>query len=171
VSRVRIARLVDEVLPEIRAVRRAIHSNPELACREHDTAALLRGRLARAGVKVQAPFLGTDVVGFVRGRRKGPNVTLRADIDALPLHEETGLPHASKIPGVMHACGHDGHTAMLLGAALVMARLDDSLRGSVRFVFQPGEEVVAAGRDLVAAGCQPHPGCLTHRGAPAQHPG
>jgi amidohydrolase len=89
---------------------------------------------------------------MVKGKRTGRNVTLRADIDALPLLEKTGLPYASKRKGTMHACGHDGHTAMVLGAALLLNRLRGEISGSVRFVFQPGEEIVAAGKQLVAKG-------------------
>ncbi len=147
-----IRALVGEVLPRVAALRHRLHQTPELALQETETAALVRETLAGLGLRLRPPLLGTDAVALLEGPAGGPNVTLRADIDALPLDEKTGVPHQSARPGRMHACGHDGHTAMLLGAAMVLCRLRERLRGSVRFVFQPGEEVAAAGRDLVARG-------------------
>ena len=143
---------VDRILPDMVKVRHTIHQNPEIALKEFDTAALIRKLLREAGIEVLKPFLETDVVALVKGKRTGKNVTLRADIDALPLLEKTGLPYASKRKGTMHACGHDGHTAMVLGAALLLNRLRGEICGSVRLVFQPGEEIVAAGKQLVAKG-------------------
>ena len=143
---------VDKIIPDMVKVRHTIHQNPEIALKEFDTSALIRKLLKEAGIEVLKPFLETDVVAMVKGKRPGKNVTLRADIDALPLLEKTALPYASKKKGTMHACGHDGHTAMVLGAALLLNRLKDEINGSVRFVFQPGEEIVAAGKNLVAKG-------------------
>jgi amidohydrolase len=148
----RLPELVDQVLPEIAGIRQRLHQHPELALRENRTSALVRDTLETLGLRPRAPLLGTDVIALLEGAQPGPNVTLRADMDALPLQEQTGLPYQSQCAGLMHACGHDGHTAMLLGAAMVLCRLQTELRGSVRFVFQPGEEIVAAGRDLVAKG-------------------
>ena len=147
-----VEKLVDKVLPDIVSIRHTIHQNPELALEEYDTAALIRKTLESTGMRLLEPFLETDVVAILEGKGAGRNVTLRADIDALPLQEKTGLPHQSKRNGLMHACGHDGHTATLIGSALVLSELKDQLGGSVRFVFQPGEEVVAAGKDLVSKG-------------------
>lgn len=144
--------LVAEVLPRVVEVRHRLHRIPEMALQETETAALLREAVTALGLRPREALLGTDVIALLEGPHPGPNVTLRADTDALPLQEKTGVPYASTHPGCMHACGHDGHTAMLLGAAMVLCRLRDCLHGSVRFVFQPGEEVVAAGRDLVAKG-------------------
>jgi amidohydrolase len=148
---------VERILPDVVKLRHVIHQNPEIALKEFDTSALIRKRLKEAGIEVLKPFLETDVVAMVKGKRAGKNVTLRADIDALPLLEKTGLPYASKRRGFMHACGHDGHTAMVLGAALVLNRLRDQINGSVRLVFQPGEEIVAAGKQLVAKGALRNP--------------
>ena len=153
------------VLPEVRALRHALHRIPELAGEEHETAALLRERLAPLPVTVLPPFLGTDVVGFVgdvacgeRGRPpSSPNVTLRADIDALPMAEASGKEYASVHPGRMHACGHDGHAAMLWGAVRVLSEFRECLRGSVRFIFQPGEELRAMARPLLEAGAMDSP--------------
>jgi amidohydrolase len=148
----RLRRDIHGILPDMVSVRRTLHQNPEIALKEFDTAALVRKRLQAAGIEVLKPLLRTDVVVVLRGKRPGRNVTLRADMDALPLQEKTGLPHASRREGCMHACGHDGHTTMLLGAALILNRLREEFNGSVRCVFQPGEEIVAAGRRLVEKG-------------------
>ncbi len=138
-------------------LRHQLHRNPELAGQEHQTAALIRKTLAATRIRTLKPFLKTDVVGILKGRKPGRNVTLRADIDALPLMEKTGRPYASENPGCMHACGHDGHTAILLGTAKVLEQFTDEFNGSIRFVFQPGEEVAALGKDLVASGALKDP--------------
>lgn len=143
---------VDRICPEMIGLRRRLHQNPELAGEEYQTAKLVRETLAGTRVKLLKPFLKTDVVGILKGAKPGRNVTLRADMDALPLVEKNTFAHVSRIKGRMHACGHDGHTAMLLGAAKVLNQLSDEFAGTVRFVFQPGEEVVAMGKDLVATG-------------------
>ena len=148
---------IDMILPDIVEIRHAIHQTPEIALREYKTAELIRKTLKSTGLRPLKPFLETDVVAILHGRETGKNVTLRADIDALPIQEETGLPYASRSAGFMHACGHDGHTAMLIGAALVLSKFKDALKGSVKFVFQPGEEIVAAGRDLIEKGALQDP--------------
>ena len=133
--------LIREMAAPAAALRRELHGLPELAGVEFATSARLRKALCALPVEVCPPFLATDVVGFLHGRAPGRNVTLRADIDALPFED-----------GPRHACGHDGHAAMLWGAIAVLARLRDRFRGSVRFVFQPGEEIKAMAADLIAAG-------------------
>ena len=143
---------IDRILPEIVDIRHVIHQNPEIALEEYKTAELIRKTLKTTDIHLFEPFLETDVVGIIEGKVKGKNVALRADIDALPIQEKTGLPYASKKDGLMHACGHDGHTAMLIGAALLINKFRNEFDGSVRFVFQPGEEIVAAGKDLVEKG-------------------
>lgn len=153
-------RLKDEIngiLPAITNLRHTIHQNPEIAVKEYETAELIRKALNPTDISLLEPFLETDVVGILEGKDKGKNVTLRADIDALPMQEKTGLPYASQNAGFMHACGHDGHTAMLIGVALVLNKFRNKFAGSVRFVFQPGEEVVAAGKDLVEKGALKNP--------------
>lgn len=149
---VAVEKEVERILPHARSARRHLHAHPELSLREFDTARFVRSRLDSPGIELLPPFLETDVVALISGREPGKNVTLRADMDALPMQEASELPHCSLHDNVMHACGHDGHTAMLIGAALVLERLRDRFSGSVRCVFQPGEELVAAGRDLVEAG-------------------
>jgi len=151
-TRDRVLELVDAVLPAVVKVRRDLHQHPELALEERRTASIVRQCLEQRGVRVLPPLLETDVVGLLDGSEPGRNVTLRADMDALPLQEKGTPAYRSVHDGLMHACGHDGHTAALAGAAMVLSELSAQLAGSVRFVFQPGEEVVAAGRDLVMQG-------------------
>ena len=153
----KIFEITGKILPEIVCARRNIHSCPELAGKEVKTSKLVRKVLSFTDIELLKPFIGTDVVGILRGGKPGRNVTLRADMDALPMDEINELPYRSKNPGIMHACGHDGHTAMLLGAALTLNELKDELPGSVRFVFQPGEEIAAMGKALVEAGALLNP--------------
>ena len=137
-------RRIEQVLPEVIAFRHDLHAHPELSRQEHETSRKVRARLAGlANLKVLPPLMGTDVVAVLNPDRDGPCLALRADLDALPIQEEAGeaeLPYRSKVPGVMHACGHDGHTANLLGTAVVLSQVADKLPGRVVFVFQPDEE-------------------------------
>ena len=148
---------IDFILPKIREIRHKIHQNPEIALKEFKTAEYIRKVLKPLGLEILPPFLETDVVAFLNKSKTEKNITLRADIDALPLDEKNNIPYKSKNKGYMHACGHDGHTAMLLGAAMILNELKDNLNGSVRFVFQPGEEVVAGGKKLVEKGALKKP--------------
>ncbi len=135
--------------------RRDIHANPELSNREFRTAALVADHLRSLGMEVQTEIAHTGVVGFLQGGKPGPIVALRADMDALPVTEMVDLPFASKVRttyngmdvGVMHACGHDTHTAILMGVASVMAAMKDELPGSIKFIFQPAEEGAPAGEE------------------------
>ncbi|QUS35698.1 M20 aminoacylase family protein [Falsirhodobacter algicola] len=129
-----------EMVPEITAWRRDFHAHPELKYEEHRTAARVAELLRSFGVDEVHEGIGrTGVVGVIRGRPGDRVIGLRADMDALPILEKTGKPHASTIPGVMHACGHDGHTAMLLGAAKYLAETR-AFNGTAVMVFQPAEE-------------------------------
>lgn len=135
--------LLDETVEwneDVVRMRREIHANPELSYKEHQTAKLVAETLTSYGIEVKPGVGGTGVVGLVRGKSGRVTIGLRADMDALPVNEETGLPFASKNPGVMHACGHDNHVAMLLGAARIIAKHKDELEGNVKFLFQPAEE-------------------------------
>jgi len=137
---------------ELAALRQDIHRHPEMGFEERRTAALVASRLRDWGIAVEEGLAGTGVVGTLRGRRPGGQaIALRADMDALPIAEVTGLPYASANPGVMHACGHDGHTAMLLGAARHLAENPD-FGGTVHLVFQPAEEGLGGGRRMVEEG-------------------
>jgi hippurate hydrolase len=140
-----IVNRVADLQPDIQAWRRDIHENPELLYDVHRTAAFVADRLREFGCDEVATGLGrTGVVGVIKGRKPASNggvrvIGLRADMDALPIEEETDLPYASKIPGKMHACGHDGHTAMLLGAARYLAETRN-FAGDAVVIFQPAEE-------------------------------
>lgn len=143
----------EALLAEISAFRKELHQIPETSGEEFKTCEVIRRELAKIpGVRVLPPFLQTDTVAFIDGCAPGKNVTLRADIDALAVPEETGVDFASKTPGNMHACGHDVHCAILLGAAKILAARRHEFKGSIRLVFQPGEEGTAMARDLIAAG-------------------
>lgn len=149
----KIGGLVDAVESRVIGWRRHLHTHPELSFEEHETAAYIVARLEEiGGIEISRPS-GTSVVGRLKGARPGPTIAVRADFDALPITEATGLPHASTRPGVMHACGHDGHTAMLLGTATVLAQLRDSLAGEVRLLFENGEEAPPGGaRGMIEGG-------------------
>jgi amidohydrolase len=131
-------------------IRQAIHRAPELAFQERQTAALVAEQLRSLGLEVTEGIAGTGVVGIL-SRGAGPMIGFRADMDALPIHEENGVAYASRIPGVMHACGHDGHTAALLGAPRQLARSGE-FSGSVAFVFQPAEENEAGAKAMLEDG-------------------
>jgi amidohydrolase len=146
---------VDAVLDDVVRWRRHLHRHPELSFREHETAAFVADTLRDFGDELEVVRPAENsVVAHLRTGRPGPVVALRADIDALPIEEQSGVEFASENRGVMHACGHDGHTAMLLGAARLLAGARERLPGGeVRFLFQPAEELAPGGaRDLVAAG-------------------
>ena len=137
---------------DMTAWRRDLHQHPELALQETRTSAVVQERLRSFGVdEVHAGMARTGVVGVIRGRGEGGAIGLRADMDALPILEETGAPHASVTPGVMHACGHDGHTAMLLGAARYLAETRN-FDGTVYVIFQPAEENHGGGGMMVREG-------------------
>ncbi len=137
--------MTDTILDRVRAyhaeltdIRRDIHANPELGLEEHRTADLVARTLEKWGIEVHRGIGKTGIVGVLRNG-DGPSIGLRADMDALPIEEQTNLPYSSRNAGTMHACGHDGHTTMLLGAAKYLADTRD-FRGTVNFIFQPGEE-------------------------------
>lgn len=133
-------------------LRRDLHAYPELRFEEYRTSEIIARELASYGYEPQRGLVGTDVVATLPGKNPSVGIILRADIDALPITELSGVPHASKTPGRMHACGHDGHTVMLLAAAKSLLREMPSLPGSVHFVFQPGEEGGAGARKMIDAG-------------------
>jgi len=141
-----------ELEKELVQWRRHLHSKPELSFQEHETTEFIGSLLAGWGIEIDRP-LDTGLVGRVRGSEPGPVVAVRADIDALPVQEENDADFASTVSGRMHACGHDGHTAILLGLARTLSELRPQLCGEIRLVFQPAEEVVASGaRQFVDVG-------------------
>ncbi len=136
---------------ELVAIRRDLHAHPELGFEEHRTSDIVAARLAAWGIEVHRGVGGTGVVGVLR-RGNGPaSIGLRADMDALPIHEATGTDYASRMAGRMHACGHDGHTTMLLGAARYLAE-QGSFNGTVNFFFQPAEEGLGGATAMLEAG-------------------
>jgi amidohydrolase len=144
---------VDEVASQAVAWRRYLHAHPELSFREHETARFVRETLASfGGLEIDRPT-PTSVVARLQSGRPGPTLALRADIDALPIQEESGVDFASEGEGVMHACGHDGHTAILLAVARLLIARRAELTGEIRFLFQHAEELPPGGAaELVAAG-------------------
>ncbi|WP_159716970.1 amidohydrolase, partial [Geminicoccus flavidas] len=149
----RIPAAIEALVPEVTAWRQHLHAHPELGYEEHATQAFLADKLKEFGAdEVVTGMGGTGVVALIRGRRPGNRaIGLRADIDALPITELTGKPYASTNPGRMHACGHDGHTAMLLGAAKHLAASRD-FAGSVVVIFQPAEEGGAGAKRMMDDG-------------------
>src|SRR3954470_7486097 len=149
----KVDRLASQVQGKVIAWRRDIHEHPELSNRETRTAELVANHLRSLGLEVRTGVAHTGVVGVLRGGKPGPVVALRADMDALPVTEEVDVPFASKVRatyngqdvGVMHACGHDAHVAMLMGVAEVLAGMRSELPGTVKFIFQPAEEGSPAG--------------------------
>ncbi len=140
----------------LEALFQALHRCPELGNQEHQTAAIIRRRLEELGVEY-TPMLDTGTVAVIRGGQPGKTIGFRADIDALPIQEDTGLPYTSRTPGVMHACGHDFHVAALLGAAELLMRRRTELRGNVKLFFQPDEEGDGGAERMIAAGCLENP--------------
>jgi len=138
--------------PALVAIRRDLHAHPELAFEETRTAGIVAAELARLGIAHRIGVGGTGVVGEIEGGRPGPTLAIRADMDALPIHEETGLPYASTLDGKMHACGHDIHTATLLGAAAILRDIAPRLAGRIRLIFQPAEEILEGAAAMIKDG-------------------
>src|SRR5437016_10341391 len=154
-----VDRRVPQVVEKVVAWRRDIHAHPELSNRETRTADLVAQHLRSLGIEVTTGVAHTGVVGVLRGGRPGKVIALRADMDALPVTEQLNLPFASKVRtsyngqevGVMHACGHDNHVAILMGVAEILAGMKEQLPGTVKFIFQPAEEGPPAGEQGGAA--------------------
>jgi amidohydrolase len=140
-----------DVLDDVQALYEDVHRHPELSMQEERTAGIAADRLRAAGFEVTPGVGKTGVVGLLRSGA-GPTVMLRADMDALPVQEQTGLPYASSVNGVMHACGHDMHVAWLAGAAALMARSLDAWRGTLMAVFQPAEETAEGAQAMIDDG-------------------
>lgn len=136
---------LQELYPDMIAWRRHLHRHPELSYHEEQTSAYIAQQLAGFGMEVKRGVGGYGVVGELTGSKPGPKVALRADMDALPIQDEKSCGYSSTVPGVMHACGHDGHVAALLGAAQWLSEQREQIAGSVRFIFQPAEELSPGG--------------------------
>ena len=147
--------LINEIEPKVIEWRRYFHEHPELSSREFETAKKIAAHLEALGMEVQTGIAHTGVVGILKGGKPGPVIALRADIDGLPVTERAPLPFASKAKstyngvetGVMHACGHDTHIAMMMGTAEVLSKMKKDLKGTVKFIFQPAEEGVPPGEE------------------------
>lgn len=148
-----------ELKEELTLIRRHIHQNPELGFKEYKTTALIKKELEKAGVTIVDIGTETGVLGILEGEKEGPSVVtaLRGDMDALPIKEMTGVEYASLNEGVMHACGHDGNTTVLLGAAKLLSTMKDKFSGTVKFIFQPAEETLGGAKMMVKAGVLKNP--------------
>ena len=144
---------LDRLFPLMKKWRRHFHQYPERSFQERETSEKVAGYLKSLNLEVKTGVGGYGVTGFLKGKGEGPTVALRADMDALPIQDEKTCEYRSTVPGVMHACGHDGHMAMLMGAAALLSELREELRGNVLFLFQPAEELVPGGaKAMIEAG-------------------
>lgn len=146
-----------ELQPEFVAFRRDFHRHPELGFQEVRTAGIVADYLRGLGLEVQTGVGGTGVVALIRGAQPGRTIAIRADMDALPIPEQSGVEYASLEPGKMHACGHDGHTAILLGVAKLLAERRQQIHGNVKLLFQHSEEGPSGARPMIEAGAMQHP--------------
>lgn len=147
--------LIDEYVPDLVATRRDFHEHPELAFQEVRTSGIVVRRLQALGLEVQTDIAQTGVVGLLRGGVAGSGtktIALRADMDALPVHEQNDVDYRSQVDGKMHACGHDGHTAILLTVAEILSKQKETLEGNVKFLFQPAEEAGGGAKPMVDEG-------------------
>ncbi|MFH1892782.1 MAG: M20 family metallopeptidase [Candidatus Zixiibacteriota bacterium] len=140
-----IDRLADKYFPFARKLRRQLHQHPEAAFEERETSKLLQDHLAPLGLLITKKVASTGFTALLKGDPNGKVAALRADMDALPVNEETGLPYRSKIKGKMHACGHDAHMSIAVGTACILSDIRSDLKGSVKFIFQPAEETPPGG--------------------------
>jgi amidohydrolase len=169
---VNVKELVQKHKEQIVGIRRELHQIPEPAYTEKKTSARVADHLKAAGLDVQTGIAKFGVVGLLRTERPGPTLMIRADMDALPVTEQTGLSFSSTHAGAMHACGHDAHMAMVLGAALVLSKMKDQLKGSIKFIFQPAEEGPGGAKPMIDEGVMENPivdyavGCHLWPGSP-----
>ena len=141
-----------EITPEIIEIRHYLHAHPERSFKEYETSAYIEKLLRAHDIEVLNNPLETGVVGLIRGDQPGPRIALRADIDGLPIQEDTGLPFSSVNDGVMHGCGHDLHMSYMLGAAFWLAKRRKRIKGSIKLLFQPAEELGLGAKAMVDAG-------------------
>ena len=154
----KIQKISNYVFPQLVKLRRELHQYPELCFKEFKTSERIAKELTKLKVKVKKGIAKTGVVGVLENRKNGKTVALRADMDALPITEQTGFSYKSKNQGVMHACGHDVHMACVIGAAKILSSLKDELKGNVKFIFQPSEEVHPGGaKPMIQAGVLKNP--------------
>ncbi|HDR4723773.1 M20 peptidase aminoacylase family protein [Bacillus cereus group sp. Sample62] len=143
---------IEQLTEMLISIRRNLHEHPELSYEEFETTKTIKNWLEEKNITIINSSLETGVIAEISGNNSGPIIAIRADIDALPIQEETNLPYASNIPGKMHACGHDFHTAAIIGAAYLLKEKESSLSGTVRFIFQPAEESSNGACKVIEAG-------------------
>lgn len=153
----KVKEMADTIYPQLVSIRRDLHQHPELGLEEYRTSGLILDYLKQWNIKVTQLIGETAIVGLIEGKNGDKTIGLRADMDALPIEEKTGAPYASLTPGKMHACGHDVHTTILLGAAYILEQLKDEYRGNVKLFFQPAEETVGGAKPMIEAGCLQNP--------------
>ncbi len=161
-KKTQIAQLAESLRGELSATRRDFHMHPELSGQEQRTAGIVADKLRECGLKVSTGVGGHGVIGLLEGKRHGPVVAWRADMDAVAGDEILDAPYKSRVPGVVHICGHDAHTTIGLGIAQVLSSMRDQVAGQVKLIFQPAEENVAGARAIIAAGGleNPRPGAI-----------
>jgi amidohydrolase len=149
-----IKNIAENLTPRLIEIRRHLHAHPELSGQEYQTAAYIAGVLSSSGLHVQEGIGKTGVIGELQGKQgeNSPLLAIRTDMDALPIQERTKLDYASRKPGIMHACGHDVHTTVGLGTAMVLAELREFLEGKIRFLFQPAEEIAQGASWMIQDG-------------------
>jgi amidohydrolase len=153
----RINKIAASIKEELIDIRRDIHANPECGLKEFRTSSLVAKKLTELGLEVQTEVGVTGVVGLLRGKNPGKTILLRADMDCLVMDELNELEFKSKNPGLMHACGHDGHITWLLGAATILSQFKEELNGNVKFIFQPAEESLGGADRMIKAGVLENP--------------
>ncbi|HEU5179051.1 MAG TPA: M20 family metallopeptidase [Burkholderiales bacterium] len=153
----RIDSIAARLTPELVALRKTLHQHPELAFEEHETAKAVGAFLGKLKIPFKSGIGKTGIVAVLEGAKPGRTIGIRADMDALPIHEQTGLAFASKVPGKMHACGHDVHTVIALGVAAALSEMRSELRGKIKFIFQPAEETLSGARAMIADGALDDP--------------
>ena len=146
----RIKQLSSKYFKEINEIREHLHANPELSFKEHNTSKYVQQKLKEYGIDFQAGYVETGIIGLIKGKNPASkSIALRGDMDALPIIEDSSAAYCSKNKGVMHACGHDVHTSCLLGAAKILKQLENEFEGTIKLIFQPGEERLPGGAKLM----------------------
>ena len=152
-----IKKISSEIVDKIITIRRKIHMHPELGFKEFETSSLIADYLHKLGIEVKAGIAGTGVCGLLKGTSPGKTIAIRADIDALPIVEANTFHYISQNPGVMHACGHDAHISVALGAAEILSKLRHTINGNIKFIFQPGEEGLGGAKHMIDEGIMDAP--------------
>lgn len=153
----RLLQVAKRNLQRLVEIRRHLHRHPELGRHEYETGRYVANIMEALGLEVQTEVAGTGVVALLRGAYPGRTVALRADMDALPVQEQSNVPYKSAVPGVMHACGHDAHMALTLGTAMILTSMREQIHGNVKFIFQPAEEAPGGAKPMIDAGVLENP--------------